>query len=65
MKSEFEQLSGEWHQVFGTDIPAHIAKLPSPQIREALEHGRRRYRPVSETSGNDDSMMDYDNHKQH
>ena len=65
MKSEFEQLSGEWHQVFGTDIPAHIAKLPAVQIREALEHGRRRYRPVTETSGNDDSLEFWDAHKQH
>ena len=63
MSKELQQLSAEWHRVYGTDIPRRIEILPIPQIREALEHGRRRLRPVSETSGNDDSMMDHDGWK--
>ncbi len=65
MSSEFQQLSGEWHQVFGTDIPPHIARLPAQQIREALEHGRRHLKPLTEPSVSDDSLKFWDAHKQH
>jgi hypothetical protein len=58
----FEQLSAEWHQIDGTDIPPHIANLPLSQIEQALEFKRRKYQPVSETSGNDDSLAFEDNH---
>jgi hypothetical protein len=46
-------------------MPPHVERLPIGQIQEAIDFGRRKHQPVSETSGNDDSMMDFDNHKQH
>jgi hypothetical protein len=64
-ESERMQLSREWHEVFGTDIPYRVEALGTDEIRKALEHGRQRLQPVSETSGNDDSLMDFDTHKQH
>lgn len=65
-ESERMKLSREWHEVFGTDIPYRVEALGPDEIRKALEHGRRKFQqPVCETSGNDDSMMDFDNHKQH
>lgn len=57
MNSEMEQLSGEWHQVYGTDIPYRVAVLGPDEIRKALEHGRlKQLQPVTETIGNDDSL---------
>jgi len=61
-ESERMQISREWHEFDGTDIPAHIEILPPSEIRKALEFKKRRDRPVSETSGNDDSLLDSDNH---
>ena len=63
MSHELQQLSAEWRRGFGTDIPRRIEILPLPKIREALEHGRRRLKPVSEMSGSDESMMDFDGWK--
>ena len=63
MSFEMEQLSSEWHQVYGTDIPLRIQMLGPDEIRKALEHGRlKQLQPVTETSGNDDSLLDSDNH---
>lgn len=64
-ESERMQLSREWHEVFGTDIPYRVEALGPDEIRKALEHGRQRLQPVCETSGSDESMMEFDNHKQH
>ena len=63
MNSEIQQLSAEWHQVYGTDIPYRVEILGPDEIRKALEHGRQKQlQPVSETSGNDDSLAFEDNH---
>jgi hypothetical protein len=63
MSDEMQQLRGEWHQVYGTDIPYRVEILGPNEIRKALEHGRQKQlQPVSETSGNDDSLLDSDNH---
>lgn len=64
-ESERMNLSREWHDITGSDIPDRIEMLPIAEQWAALEFQRRKYRPVTETSGNDDSMMDFDNHKQH
>jgi len=55
----------DWFSVYGYEMPPHVERLPIGQIQEAIDFGRRKHQPVSETSGNDDSMMDFDNHKQH
>ena len=60
-----EQLSGEWHQVHGTDIPDRILRQGLSVIEKALEHAKQRMQPVSQTSGSDDSMMFEDNHNNH
>lgn len=64
-ESERMKLSREWHEVFGTDIPYRVEALGPDEIRKALDHGRQRLQPVTETSGSDESLMDFDNHKQH
>jgi hypothetical protein len=61
----FEQLSGEWHQVHGTDIPDRILRQGLSVVEKALEHAKQRLQPVSETSGSDESLMEFDTHKQH
>ena len=60
--SERMQISREWHNITGTDIPDRIEILPIAEQRAALEFQRRKYQPVTETSGNDDSLLDSDNH---
>ena len=65
MNSEMQQLSREWHEVFGTDIPYRVEVLGPAEIRMALEHGRQRLQPMSKTMGNDDSLMVVVTHKQH
>jgi hypothetical protein len=62
MSDVMQQLSAEWHRVYGTDIPHRVAVCGPDEIRKALEHGRQKMQPVSERSGNDDSMLDEDNH---
>jgi hypothetical protein len=63
MNSEMQELSAEWHQVYGTDIPYRVERLGPDEIRKALAHGRQKQlQPVSETSGNDDSLAFEDNH---
>jgi hypothetical protein len=61
-ESERMRLSREWHQVYGTDIPYRVEALGPDEIRKALKHGRQKMQPVSETSGNDDSLAFEDNH---
>jgi hypothetical protein len=55
----------EWFFVYGYEMPLHVERLSIVQIQEAIDFGRTKHRPVTETSGNDDSMMDFDTHKQH
>lgn len=55
----------EWFSIYGYEMPPHVERLPIGQIQEAIDFGRRKHQPVSEMSGNDDSLMDFDNHKQH
>lgn len=62
MTDKRQQLQAEWHQVHGTDIPRHMVDLPDETIEEALSHSRHRLQPVREASGNDDSLLDSDNH---
>jgi hypothetical protein len=52
----------EWFAVYSYPMPPHVERLPIEQIQEAIEFGRKRYQPVNETSGNDDSMVFEDNH---
>ncbi len=60
--SERMQISREWHNITGCDIPDRIEMLPISEQWAALEFQRRKYQPVSEMSGNDDSMLFEDNH---
>jgi hypothetical protein len=52
----------EWYAIYGYEMPPHVERLPIGQIQEAIEFGRKKHRPVTETSGNDDSMVFEDNH---
>lgn len=61
-ESERMAISREWHNITGCDIPDRIELLPIAEQRAALEFQRRKYQPVSETSGNDDSLRFEDNH---
>ena len=64
-ESERMRISREWKQITGAFIPTRIERLPIAEQIAALEFQKQRCQPVTETSGNDDSMMDFDNHKQH
>ena len=61
-ESERMRISREWKTITGSFIPDRIEILPIAEQRAALEFQRRKYQPVSETSGNDDSLLDSDNH---
>jgi hypothetical protein len=52
----------EWFAIYGYEMPARVERLPIGQIQEAIDFGRTKHRPVTETSGNDDSMVFEDNH---
>lgn len=52
----------EWYAVYGYEMPPHVERLPIGNIQAAIDFGRRKYQPVTETSGNDDSLLDSDNH---
>jgi hypothetical protein len=43
-------------------MPPRVERLSIGQIQEAIEFGRKKHQPVSETSGNDDSLAFEDNH---
>jgi hypothetical protein len=43
-------------------MPPHVERLSIVQIQEAIEFGRKKYQPVNETAGSDDSMVFEDNH---
>ncbi len=55
----------EWYSVYGYEMPPHVERLPIGDIQQAIEFGRKKHRPVCETSGSDESMMEFDTHKQH
>lgn len=57
MSDEMQQLSGEWHRVYGTDIPHRVAIHGPDVIRKALEHGRKQLQPVSGTSDKDADLV--------
>jgi hypothetical protein len=52
----------EWYAIYGYEMPPHVERLSIGQIQEAIEFGRKKHQPVSETSGNDDSLAFEDNH---
>jgi hypothetical protein len=52
----------EWYAIYGYEMPPHVERLSIGQIQEAIEFGRKKHQPVSETDGNDDSMVFEDNH---
>lgn len=64
-ESERMQISREWKQITGSFIPARIERLPIDEQLAALEFQRKKHQPVTETGGNDDSLADWDAHKQH
>lgn len=64
MKSK-TRFHDEWLSVYGYPMPPHVERLPILDIQQAIEFGRKKLQPLTEMSGNDDSMMDVDNHKQH
>lgn len=64
-ESERMRISREWKEITGSFIPTRIERLSIAEQVAALEFQKQRLQPVTETSGNDDSMMDFDNHKQH
>jgi hypothetical protein len=62
MKKRKTRFHDDWFAVYGYEMPPHVERLPIQQIQEAIEFGRRKHQPVTETSGNDDSMVFEDNH---
>ncbi len=54
----------EWYAIYGYEMPPHVERLPIGQIQEAIEFGRTKHRPVTETSGNDDDLKAWDGHKE-
>ena len=54
----------EWFSVYGYEMPSHVERLPIEQIQEAIDFGRKKHQPVSETSGNDDDLKAWDGHKE-
>jgi hypothetical protein len=55
----------EWFAVYGYEMPPHVERLPIGQIQQAIDFGRQKHQPVTETSGSDESMTEWDAHKQH
>lgn len=54
----------EWFAVYGYEMPLHVERLPIGQIQEAIDFGRTKHRPVTETSGSDDDLKAWDGHKE-
>jgi hypothetical protein len=54
----------EWYAIYGYEMPAHVERLPIGHIQEAIEFGRKKHQPVTETSGNDDDLKSWDGHKE-
>jgi len=55
----------EWFSIYGYEMPPHVERLPIADIQQAIDFGRNKHRPVTETSGSDESLMEFDTHKQH
>jgi hypothetical protein len=64
MTKEQIKLHMEWHNVFGTDMPQHVERLPMEEQRKAIEYGRQKHGRVTEAIGSDDSMTEWDGHKE-
>jgi hypothetical protein len=54
----------EWYAIYGYEMPAHVERLSIGQIQEAIEFGRKKHQPVSETDGSDDDLKVWDGHKE-
>ena len=54
----------EWYAIYGYEMPPHVERLPIEQIQEAIDFGRQKHQPVSETSGSDDDLKAWDGHKE-
>ena len=54
----------EWYAIYGYEMPPHVERLSITQIQEAIDFGRKKHQPVSETSGNDDDLRAWDGHKE-
>jgi hypothetical protein len=54
----------EWFAVYGYEMPPHVERLSIGQIQEAIEFGRKKHQPVTETIGNDDDLKVWDGHKE-
>jgi hypothetical protein len=54
----------EWYAIYGYEMPPHVERLSIVQIQEAIDFGRNKHRPVSETSGSDDDLKAWDGHKE-
>lgn len=61
-ESERMQISREWHNITGTDIPDRIEMLPIAEQRAALEFQRRKYQPS--TAVTDEPIKPWDGHKE-
>ena len=64
MNSKKTRFHDEWFAVYSYPMPPHVERLPIEQIQQAIEFGRRKYRPVNETSGSDDDLKVWDGHKE-
>ena len=53
----------EWYAIYGYEMPPHVERLPIGDIQAAIDFGRQKHQPVTETGGNDDSLKSWDGHK--
>jgi hypothetical protein len=61
-ESERMQISREWHNITGCDIPDRIELLPIAEQRAALEFQRQKYRPSAPAI--DEPIQPWDGHKE-
>ncbi len=63
MKPSKTRFHDEWKSVYGYEMPPHVERLPILDIQQAIEFGRKKLQPVTETVS-DDSMKAWDGHKE-
>ena len=55
-------LHDQWMEVYKYKMPPHMQQRTLAEIQDAIEFGRKKYQPVTETIGSDDSIVFEDNH---
>ena len=61
-KKSTTSLHHEWKAIYGFPMPPHVERLPIVDIQYAIEFGRRKHTPMTETLGSDESLPEIDAH---